>query len=234
MPTLHAIIFDVDGTLAETEELHRHAFNEAFAAAGLAWNWDQALYARLLEVTGGKERIRHYLDAYSPGESLGADAIAALHADKTVRYAHLVESGGVSLRPGVGRLIAQAESAGIVCAIATTTSRANVDALLNTTLGRNPFAVIAAGDEVPAKKPAPDIYELALARLGLSPEACVAIEDTLNGVRSALGAGLPCLVTTSLYGGNGPFPGAFAVVPDLDSVPDLTWLEVNRNIVPPA
>jgi HAD superfamily hydrolase (TIGR01509 family) len=229
MPPLRAIIFDVDGTLAETEELHRLSFNEAFAVAGLAWNWDQVLYARLLEVTGGKERIRHYLNAYSPGESLGAPAIAALHADKTTRYARLVEGGGVTLRPGVGRLIAQAEAAGIVCAIATTTSRANVDALVNTTLGRNPFAVIAAGDEVPAKKPAPDIYQLALARLGLPPEECVAIEDTLNGVRSAVGAGLPCLVTTSLYGGQGPFPGAFAIVPDLDSVPDLVWLETRQT-----
>jgi HAD superfamily hydrolase (TIGR01509 family) len=229
MPPLRAIIFDVDGTLAETEELHRRSFNQAFAAAGLAWNWDQALYARLLEVTGGKERIRHYLDAYSPGGSLDAPAIAALHADKTQRYARLVEDGGVALRPGVARLIAQAESAGLVCAIATTTSRANVDALVNATLGRNPFAVIAAGDEVAAKKPAPDVYQLALAGLGLSPDECVAIEDTLNGVRSARGAGIPCLVTTSLYGGQGPFPGAFAIVPNLESVPDIGWLSTARQ-----
>jgi len=212
---MQAIIFDVDGTLAETEELHRQSFNEAFAAAGLPWSWDQVLYAKLLEVTGGKERIRHFIDAYQPGEQMDAGEVAALHRDKTARYARLVEAGGVALRPGVARLIEQAKAAGVRLAIATTTSRPNVDALLRATLGHDPFEVIAAGDEVGAKKPAPDVYVLALERLGLPAASCIAVEDTLNGVRSAQGAGLACVVTTSLYGGKGPFPGAAAILPDL-------------------
>ena len=210
-----ALIFDVDGTLAETEELHRQAFNEAFAAHGLPIVWDQSLYVRLLEVTGGKERIAHYLRNYQAGTRLSAEVIAALHADKTARYARSVESGGLALRPGIVRLIGEAEAAGIPLAIATTTSRSNVDALLQATLGRQPFAVIAAGDEVSAKKPSPEVYELALRRLGLPSAGCFAFEDTLNGVRSAQGAGLRCVVTMSVYGGAGPFPGALTVVDHL-------------------
>jgi HAD superfamily hydrolase (TIGR01509 family) len=212
---LRALIFDVDGTLAETEELHRRAFNESFAAAGLPWIWDQALYARLLEVTGGKERIAHYVQAYDGDPPLAAEAIAALHADKTARYARLIEAGDITLRPGVARLLEDARQHGIRLAIATTTSRPNIDALLRATLGGQPFEVIAAGDEVANKKPDPEIYRLALSRLDLEPSGCVAIEDTLNGLRSAQGAGLACLLTTSVYGGKGPFPGALSVVDHL-------------------
>ncbi len=210
-----ALIFDVDGTLAETEELHRHAFNAAFAAQGYPFNWDQPLYARLLDVTGGKERIAHYLREHEPEAALSAQDIAALHADKTVRYAQSMASGGLALRRGVARLIREAEMAGTPLAIATTTSRANVDALLRATLRRQPFRVIAAGDEVSVKKPSPQVYELALRRLGLPASACVAFEDTLNGVRSAQGAGLRCVVTVSAYGGAGPFPGALTRVDHL-------------------
>ena len=205
MTALKALIFDVDGTLAETEELHRLAFNAAFAAAGLPWVWDTGLYATLLEVTGGKERIAHYI-AQSAAQPLDTGRIAALHADKTVRYAQSVAQGGLVLRPGIARLLDEARAAGIRLAIATTTSRPNVDALLRATLGHDPFEVIAAGDEVAAKKPAPDVYTLALRRLDLPPAACIAIEDTLNGLRSAQGAGIACVMTTSLYGGHGPFP----------------------------
>ncbi len=212
---VRALIFDVDGTLAETEELHRRAFNDSFAAAGLPWVWDQLLYARLLEVTGGKERIRHYIRAHGVHPPLDDAAVAALHADKTRRYTRLVAQGDVTLRPGVARLLREAAAEGVRLAIATTTSRPNVDALLGATLGSQPFEVIAAGDEVAAKKPAPDVYLLALERLGLPASACVALEDTVNGLRSALRAGIACLVTTSLYGGDGPFPGAMAVLDHL-------------------
>ena len=207
-----ALIFDVDGTLAETEELHRHAFNAAFAAHDFPFVWDQPLYSRLLEVTGGKERIAHYLREHEPDTELFAEQIAALHADKTARYAQRMASGGLALRHGIARLIREAEMAGIPLAIATTTSRPNVDALLRATLGRQPFRVIAAGDEVSAKKPSPEVYELALRRLGLPASRCIAFEDTLNGVKSAHGAGLRCVVTVSAYGGTGPFPGALTVV----------------------
>jgi HAD superfamily hydrolase (TIGR01509 family) len=215
---LRALIFDVDGTLAETEELHRRAFNLAFAQAGLDWRWDRALYGRLLDVTGGKERIRHFIDS-SGGEEVSAAGIAAIHASKTAIYGDLVAKGDLSLRPGVVRLLGEAREAGLKLAIATTTTRANVEALLAAALGPDGaswFDAIAAGDAVPAKKPAPDIYLLALDRLGLASAECVAFEDTLNGLRSALAAGIPAIVTISAYGGAGPFPGALKVLPNLD------------------
>ena len=215
MTRLSALIFDVDGTLAETEELHREAFNAAFAAAGLPWHWDRALYGDLLEVTGGKERIAHYQTRAAQAAPLDAAAIAALHADKTARYAQRVAAGGLALRPGVKRLMQEATQAGVRLAIATTTSLPNVQALLAAAAPLPPFDVIAAGDEVPAKKPAPDIYTLALARLGLPATSCVALEDTENGLRSAQGAGLRCVLTVSAYGGTGPFPGAAAVLTHL-------------------
>ncbi len=219
--TLKALIFDVDGTLAETEELHRAAFNAAFEAAGLPWLWDVPLYAHLLEVTGGKERIVYYQQLAALPDRLDAPAIAALHADKTRRYAALVASGGLTLRPGVRPLLEQAHAAGLRLAIATTTSRPNVEALLAACAPLPAFDVIAAGDEVARKKPAPDIYEAALARLGLPAAACLAIEDTQNGVLSAVGAGLRCVVTISVYGGEGPFPAAAAVLAKAPSLEEL-------------
>lgn len=216
--TLAALIFDVDGTLAETEEVHRRAFNEAFAAAGLPWAWDAPLYAELLGVAGGKERMRHYIEASGAQPALDAAAIARLHRDKTARYAALVATGEVVLRPGVARLLDEAEAAGLRLAVATTTSPASVDALLRATLGPDSlarFAVIAAGDVVAAKKPAPDIYLMALEALHLAPGQCIAIEDTPNGLRSAAGAGIPTVVTTSRYGGTAGFEGALAVVDGL-------------------
>jgi HAD superfamily hydrolase (TIGR01509 family) len=226
--TLDALIFDVDGTLAETEELHRAAFNEAFAAAGLPWHWDVPLYARLLKVTGGKERIAHYLTLLPDPHTLDAAAIAALHRDKTACYTGLVESGGLVLRPGVASLVEAAQGAGLRLAIATTTSRPNVDALLARTFGASPFEAIVAGDEVAAKKPAPDVYVEALRRLDLPASACVAIEDTEQGLASARGAGLRCVITESVYGAGGNFDGALAVVASLDrfDLATLTaWME---------
>ncbi len=220
---LKALIFDVDGTLAETEELHRRAFNASFANAGLAWVWDRTLYAQLLAVTGGKERIAYFIQSFGGRPALQADRIAALHADKTRRYAELVAEGALTLRPGVGRLMREARKSGLRLAIATTTTLSNVTALLQATLDADDaggFDVIAAGDDVRAKKPAPDIYELAMQRLGLSAEDCVAFEDTMNGLASAAGAGIATVVTVSAYGGNGPFPAALAVVDHLGE-PDL-------------
>ena len=213
---LEALIFDVDGTLAETEEWHRHAFNAAFDAAGLGWHWDQALYGELLEVAGGKERIRHH--AARRGETTDAAAVARLHADKTARYVASVEAGAVALRPGVARLVHEARAAGLRLAIATTTTPANVSALLRATLGAGAdglFDCIGAGDMVAAKKPAPDIYQYVLDRMGLAPDRCIAIEDTPNGLRAALGAGIATVVSTSLYGGTAGFEDALLVVDGL-------------------
>lgn len=216
---LQALIFDVDGTLAETEEVHRAAFNEVFAEAGQDWRWDQALYGELLKVTGGKERIAHYLDQVlrMPRTTDTDSMIALLHRRKTALYGAMIGSGQIALRHGIAELIAAASRSGVRLAIATTTSRPNVDALLAATLSGmpSPFEVIVAGDEVAKKKPAPDVYTEALRLLGLDAGACLALEDSANGVRSACAAGIPVLVTKGVYTQADNFDGAVAVVDDL-------------------
>lgn len=216
---MRALVFDVDGTLAETEETHRQAFNETFAAHGLPWFWTTENYRRLLDVTGGKERIRHFIDTQHPPG--GGDAIAripALHADKTERYARLIDAGAAAVRPGVIRLVREARAEGLKVAIATTTSLPNVTALLVSIFGgEGPtlFEVIGAGDIVPRKKPAPDIFRWTIDRLGVAAEEALAIEDSENGIRSATGAGLHVIATPSFYSAGQDFSGSLAVVSDL-------------------
>lgn len=222
--TLQALIFDVDGTLAETErDGHRVAFNAAFADAGLSWHWDVALYGELLAVTGGKERMHHYIARWKPdGVPTGdiADFVARLHAAKTAHYVRCVESGALRLRPGIARLIHEARAVGLPLAIATTTTAENVHALLAATLGPDSpawFAAIGAGDVVPRKKPAPDIYQWVLWALGLKAADCLAIEDSAAGLAAARAAGAPTVVTVSEYTVGQDFSGALAVVSDLDA-----------------
>lgn len=215
-----ALIFDVDGTLCETEETHRHAFNRAFAKAGLGWHWSVADYRHLLRVTGGKERMRAHRE--SLGLGLPDDAeIARLHAMKTGFYVEALQMGSVAPRPGVKELIAAAKAQGLALAIATTTTPANVMALVQAIWGcpaLDVFDVIAAGDEVAAKKPAPDVYNLALHRLGLPPEQAVALEDSRNGMISAQAAGLRVVVTPGLYTDQDDFTGATWLMPDLSGL----------------
>ena len=220
--TLHALLFDVDGTLADTErDGHRPAFNQAFSDAGLDWHWDVALYGELLAVTGGKERMKHYIDRYRPDYSKPANfdaLVAELHQAKTRHYATLAARGGIPMRPGVKRLLIEARAAGLRLAIATTTTPENVSVLLEHSLGPdtpNWFEVIAAGDVVPAKKPAPDIYHYALEKMGLRPADCLAFEDSENGLRASLGAGLKTLVTVNDYTRDHDFTGAAIVLSDL-------------------
>lgn len=224
--TLRAIIFDVDGTLAETEELHRRAFNETFAAHGFDWHWDQDRYRALLQVTGGKERMAH--DLAERGLAADGHDIPGLHRAKTDRYTELMARGEIALRPGIADLIRSGRDAGLRLAVATTTSRFNIDALVRATLGceaADLFHAIAAGDEVGAKKPAPDVYLLALERLGLPPEDAVALEDSVNGLMSARAAGLRCVVSPATYTAGDAFPDDCTIIEDFTHIASVEALE---------
>ncbi len=209
-----SLIFDVDGTLAETEDLHLEAFNAAFVEEGLPWRWDASLYGALLAVTGGKERMRAY--AAQIGETIDEARITRLHAHKTEIYTTRLLAGTLPLRPGIAELVAEARACGLRLAIATTTSLPNVEALLAASFGPawlELFPVIAAGDMVPAKKPAPDVYQLALRKLELAPHAAIAIEDSANGVRAARAAGLKVIATPSRWLGDDDLSEADTLVP---------------------
>lgn len=219
MAKLQALLFDVDGTLADTEkDGHRVAFNMAFEEAGLSWNWSEALYGKLLAVTGGKERIRYYLSDFNTEfekpENFD-EFVKGLHAAKTKFYVQLMEEGKVPLRPGVERLINEARAAGMRMAVVTTTTPANVTALLENTLGAGSeswFEVIAAGDIVPAKKPAPDIYDWAMEKMNLKPEEVIAFEDSSNGIQSSVAAKVKTIITINDYTAEDDFSAAEIVL----------------------
>jgi HAD superfamily hydrolase (TIGR01509 family) len=216
-----ALIFDVDGTLAETEELHRQAFNHAFVRHGLDWHWDRAVYKDLLRVTGGKERIRAYHGRRENASPLSDADIAELHRVKTAHYAELIETGCCPLRPGVTDLLTAAKARGQRLAIATTTSHGNIDALLSQALGKSwagDFDAIVAGDDVRDKKPAPDVYLEVLARLKLEASGCVAIEDSANGLIAASRANIPVLITRSMFFRDDDFSAARVVLDDLSGL----------------
>jgi HAD superfamily hydrolase (TIGR01509 family) len=219
MSELKALLFDVDGTLADTErDGHRVAFNQAFAEAGLDWYWDVPLYGQLLAVSGGKERIRYFIEDWLPDFEAPEDLdsfIRKLHRSKTRHYLALLEHGDIPLRPGVERLLNEALCAGLRLAIVTTTTAENVTTLLGSTLGVESigwFDLVAAGDIVAAKKPAPDIYLYALEQLGLAATECLALEDSDNGLLSSTGAGIRTVVTVNGYTRQQDFSAAVIVL----------------------
>ena len=221
--SIEALIFDVDGTLADTEEAHRVAFNLAFERQRIGWSWTRSEYRRLLAVTGGKERIASYIESLPVGAPQRQRLLARvpeIHADKTKFYSSAVRDGGVPLRDGVARLLAEALQAGLRLAIASTTTAVNVDALLQSAFGERGvemFTVIACGDQVAAKKPAPDIYRLALQTLGIGPDRAIAFEDSPNGLRAATGAALWTVITPTYWTEHEDFSEADLVLPSLGS-----------------
>jgi beta-phosphoglucomutase-like phosphatase (HAD superfamily) len=218
---LKALIFDVDGTLADTEDVHRLAFNESFRTHGLDWNWSRPVYAQLLLTAGGKERLGAYIDSLplGAGERRALRLrIADIHRTKTDAYASMVSAGQVALREGVLRLIDEAARSDIRLAIASTTTLANIEALLRATLGRHSvqrFTVIGAGDQVRHKKPAPEIYRFVLRELACPAADCAAIEDSANGLTAAKRAGLFTVVTPSQWTRAEEFSRADLLLPSL-------------------
>ena len=221
MLSLEGLIFDVDGTLADTEELHRQAFNLAFERAGWNWHWGRELYAELLVVSGGRERITAYAAEVSPEFAAEPDFIAqvrTLHLTKTSIYQDLLKSGQLRLRPGVERLIHEARGAGLVLGIATSSAWTNLKTLLDhnlTSAWPSWFAAIETCDTVEHKKPSPAVYVRALQRMRLAPSSCIAFEDTENGLKASRGAGLATVVTTHHFTAAGRFEGAAIVLDGL-------------------
>lgn len=216
---LQGLIFDVDGTLANTErDGHRVAFNQAFAEAGLDWHWSVEFYGELLAIAGGKERIRFYLRKYlpdfKPSQDL-KDFVAYLHKLKTKYYLALLRSGAIELRPGTKRLIEEARQNSITLAIATTSSLPNVIALLEKYLDLDWFEIIAAGDIVAAKKPAPDIYKYVLTKTKIPAQNWLVFEDSDNGLQAAIEAELKTIVTVNNYTEKQDFTQAKLVISDL-------------------
>ena len=203
--SIKALIFDVDGTITDTEETHRQAFNAAFLEHALPWDWSRQEYAELLRTSGGKERIGVYIESLrlEPREKARLKGMVQLiHGSKTRIYGELIADGRAPLRPGVARLIGEARAAGVRLGIASTTTSANISALISAQFGAdawNWFEALACGDVVAHKKPAPDIYTRALGMLRLPAAACVAFEDSLNGLRSAKSAGLYTVVTSTVW-----------------------------------
>ena len=223
---LQAFIFDVDGTLADTEQAHLAAFNHAFAQEGLDWHWDLAHYTELLNISGGKERMLHHWQQVNPGlKDVGSsgvqDTIHRLHDIKTAAYEAAVNDGAVELRPGVLRLMDEARRAGVRLAIATTTSPVNIAALLRRAIGidwREHFVAIGDASTAPIKKPHPQVYLQMIDALKLPAADCLAFEDSSNGLQAATAAGLATVITPTAFTRHHDFSAALRVVPDLSQV----------------
>jgi HAD superfamily hydrolase (TIGR01509 family) len=235
---LRALIWDVDGTVAETEAHgHRVAFNLAFETIGNPWRWDVPTYGALLHVTGGRERLLAFMAgrADAPSTAEGREALAReLHRCKNDAYARLVAQGGIGARPGVRRLMDACQREGVALALATTTSTSNVHALFSSLFGagwRSRFAAVVCAEDAPVKKPDPQAYRLALERLGVAPDEAFAIEDSPNGLQAARAAGIRCGITRSAYFADAVFEGAAWIRDDLDRPAPMT-LNLLRSGLP--
>jgi HAD superfamily hydrolase (TIGR01509 family) len=223
---MKALIFDCDGVLVDTErDGHRVAFNRTFSEFGLDTFWDVELYGELLKIAGGKERIRAYFESSGwPQGMANQDAfVADLHKRKTAIFMDIIASGQLPLRSGVVRLVDEAVAAGVRLGVCTTSNAMSVSGVLDL-MGadrKQKFEFVLAGDVVSRKKPDPEIYELAKARLRLPGGSCMVIEDSRNGLIAAHGAGMPCLITTSTYTKEEDFDYAVKVVPELGDPPNV-------------
>jgi HAD superfamily hydrolase (TIGR01509 family) len=202
--TIQAIFFDQDGVIIDTErDGHRVSFNETFKEFGYDFAWDVDEYHELLQISGGKERMKHYLQTKGFGKPVPPaeidDLIARMHKRKTALFIEMVESGRLPLRPGIHRFMREAVAAGLKLGVCTTSSEKAAHAIAYQILKDVPFEVVLAGDVVERKKPAPDIYNLALQKTGLRPDQVFVVEDSRNGVLAGKAAGLRVLATTNVY-----------------------------------
>ena len=231
---LKGIIFDVDGTIADTEEIHRQAFNQTFEENKLNWHWSIEDYRKILFISGGKERFRKFLNKDETLKKEVGDPekfIQKLHKQKSENYRALLKSDGIEFRPGIVRLINEARENKIQLGVATSSSMANLTTLFNKIMNVEPnelFNSIVTSDTVQEKKPSPAAYQCVLAGLGLNADTCIAIEDTQNGNIAALEAGLKTIITTHAYTTDNDFSGASIVLNNLGE-PDTPFIKTQGN-----
>ncbi|MEO5964037.1 MAG: HAD-IA family hydrolase [Candidatus Limnocylindrales bacterium] len=243
---VRALVFDCDGVLADTERYgHLPAFNQTFREFGLPVQWSEEEYGRRLKIGGGKERMASLLtpafvaDAGLPDDGEAQLAlVAAWHRRKTGIYTEMVAAGTLPPRPGIRRIIGAAQDAGWRLGVASTSAEASVHAILDFAVGPERaarFDVFLAGDCVGSKKPAPDIYLLALRQLGVPPGDVLVVEDSRNGLLAATAAGLRCLVTVNGYTADEDSREAILVVSSLgDPDGERTSVIANRGAARPG
>ena len=224
---IKAVFFDQDGVIIDTErDGHRVAFNRTFKEFGFDVEWSVEEYHELLQVGGGKERMRHYFNQTGWPDDVGDrdSFIMEMHKLKTDLFMKIIASGELPLRPGVARLVDEVIAEGLVLAVCSTSNERAVNLVVGTMLGaerRARFSAILAGDVVSQKKPDPEIYNLAMERLDLRPLECVVVEDSRNGLLAAKAAGAHCVVTTNGYTENEDFASADLIVPELGDPPNV-------------
>ena len=214
---LEAVLFGSIGTLVETSEMQRDAFNRAFAEHGLDWHWDRDAYRGMLSINGGRKRLSHY--ARETGADLDEEGIEALHATKTRLFDEAMERDGVPLRPGVRSLLDETREAGLLLGFVTGTVRDNAEAMANAAgLDLSTFDLVTDKSSVSAEKPDPAIYTHALERLGVEPHAAVAIEDTQSSLAAAVAAGCVSVATPGANALDQSFDAADLTVASLEEV----------------
>lgn len=215
---LKAVIFDVDGTLVDSERHgHRVAFNAAFAEAGLGYHWDEATYGRWLRFHGGVRRIDAFLEDAGLAAAERQQLAPRLHEAKTRLLREMIDAGRIPPRPGMPELVERLVDGGVRLGVATVGSAGWVTHLLDSVFPPGAFEVVVTAAEVTRRKPHPGCYLLALERLGVGASNAVAIEDSAGGLNAAVGAGVACLVVVNDYTAGEAMPGAHLVLDGVDA-----------------
>ncbi len=240
----NVLLFDCDGVLGDTERYgHLPAFNQMWQEFGVPWSWTENQYGEKLKIGGGKERMRSLFDdpdflaVYTPpaAEAERDELIQTWHKRKSEIYKEIIASGKIPGRPGVKRVVDAALADGWTLGVCSTSAKASVEAVLKHAVGENTaskFSIILAGDVVSKKKPDPEIYQMAARELDVAASNCIVVEDSLNGLQSAMGANMRCVVTVNGYTRNEDFAGASLVVSCLGDDSEKTDVLMNPNSLP--